>query len=134
MSNVYEVLTGHVSPETTYVVDDYPYGFRLRCKIRYWLEYKASKGFRFCSQTTNPTAPTEQWNKPKTSTYSQFAVMILLPETVMNDKNIRQVSWHGDTYWGNNERFIEFMDHYGLYLPDGPKELATKIYNKIKEK
>ena len=28
------VLTGHTSPETAYVVSDYPYGFRLRCQIR----------------------------------------------------------------------------------------------------
>lgn len=35
-----KVLSGHTSPETAYVVDDYPYGFRLRCKIRYWIETK----------------------------------------------------------------------------------------------
>src|SRR5437762_10605235 len=41
-----QILSGHISPETAYVVKDYPYGFRLRCQIRYWLEYKPSKGDR----------------------------------------------------------------------------------------
>jgi len=36
------------------LVEDYPYGFRLRCKIRFWLEYAPKRGFRFVSQTTNP--------------------------------------------------------------------------------
>jgi hypothetical protein len=35
-----QILKGHISQETAYLVDDYPYGFRLRCKIRYWLEYQ----------------------------------------------------------------------------------------------
>jgi hypothetical protein len=29
------ILPDHTTPETAYVVDDYPYGFTLRCKIRY---------------------------------------------------------------------------------------------------
>jgi len=68
-------LPGHTSPETAYVVDDYPYGFKLRCKIRYWLEYAPKKGFRFCSQTTNPKKVGEVWNAPKKSTYSMLGVM-----------------------------------------------------------
>lgn len=68
-------LIGHTSPETAYVVNDYPYGFRLRCKIRYWIETKPGHGQRFVSQTTNPKKPTEVWNKPKASTYKE--VMIL---------------------------------------------------------
>jgi hypothetical protein len=35
-----QILTDHTSPETAYLVEDYPYGFRLRCQIRYWLEYR----------------------------------------------------------------------------------------------
>lgn len=65
-----KILSGHISPETAYVVDDYPYGFRLRCKIRYWLEFSPKKGIRFVSQTTNPKRPGIVWNKEKASTYS----------------------------------------------------------------
>lgn len=71
------ILHGHTSEETAIVIDDYPYGFTLRTKIRYWLE-TAIKGkgkgqTRFCSQTLNPK--TNKWNKPKYSTYSEFMVL-----------------------------------------------------------
>ena len=62
-------LEGHTTPETAFVVDDYPYGFRLRCKIRYWLEYRKGYGYRFVSQTTNPKKAGEVWNKEKAGTY-----------------------------------------------------------------
>lgn len=63
-------LYGHSSPDTAYVVNDYPYGRRLRCKIRYWLESDKRRGVRFVSQTTNPKMAGERWNKPKPSTYA----------------------------------------------------------------
>src|SRR6266700_3003188 len=71
------VFHGHTTLETAYLVNDYPYGFRLRCKIRYWLEYKRGHGFRLVSQTTNPKRPGEVWNKPKASTYGGLAAMYL---------------------------------------------------------
>jgi hypothetical protein len=71
-----KVLAGHTSPETAYVVEDYPYGFRLRCKIRYWIETKKGHGQRFCSQTTNPKIAGEHWNKPKCGTYSVLLVLV----------------------------------------------------------
>lgn len=74
-----QILTGHVSPETAYVVDDYPYGFRLRCSIRYWLEFKPSHGVRFVSQTTNPKRP-GRWNAPKPGTYHRFGAAMYLDE------------------------------------------------------
>ena len=64
-------LYGHTDSETAFVVDDYPYGFRLRTQIRYWLEHKPGKGWRFISQTRNPK--NGQWNKPKASTYQEIA-------------------------------------------------------------
>jgi len=71
-----QVLTGHDSPETAYVVADYPYGFRLRCQIRYWIE-TTKHGQRFMSQTSNPKQPGLVWNKPKASTYADAKVMYL---------------------------------------------------------
>ena len=68
-------LTGHTSPETAHVTEDYPYGFRLRCRRREWLEFSPKKGFRFCTQTTNPKVAGERWNVPKKSTYTMLAVM-----------------------------------------------------------
>ena len=70
-------LPARVSPETAFLVNDYPYGFRLRCKIRYWLEFKPGFGFRFVSQTTNPKRPGAPWNKPHAGTYSRAAALYL---------------------------------------------------------
>lgn len=70
-----KALTGHTSPETAYLVADYPYGFRLRCAIRYWIEFKKGHGFRFVSQTSNPKRPGLVWNAPKRSTYSPVMVL-----------------------------------------------------------
>ncbi len=83
-----EILKEHNSKETAYIVNDYPYGFRLRCKIRYWLEYKKGKGVRFCSQTTNPKIMGEKWNKEKCSTYQSIAGCMYL-----ND--VGHVVWSG---------------------------------------
>ena len=66
----------HISPETAYVVEDYPYGFRLRCKMRTWIE-KNNKGVRVVSQTTNPKVAGEVWNKPKASVYSRNRALYL---------------------------------------------------------
>lgn len=75
--SVEKVLSGHVSPETAYVVSDYPYGFRLRCQIRYWIETKIGHGSRVVTQTTNPKKPGIVWNKPKASTYTALRVLFL---------------------------------------------------------
>lgn len=73
-----KILSNHYSPETAYLVNDYPYGFTMRCKIRYWLEVN-SKGTRFCSQTSNPKK-NDIWNKEKKSTYSYVGAMFLNDE------------------------------------------------------
>lgn len=70
-------LYNHNSPETAFLVDDYPWGFRLRTKIRYWIETKIAKngGQRFVSQTINPKSGL--WCNPKYSTYSPLLIMFL---------------------------------------------------------
>lgn len=44
-------LYQHISQETAKIVEDYPWGFRLRTTIRYWIETKKARngGQRFCS-------------------------------------------------------------------------------------
>jgi hypothetical protein len=69
----------HISPETAYVVLDYPYGFKLRCQMRYWIEYQPKKGFRLGMQSTNPKRPGTV-NKPKFGTYSKFGAALYLDE------------------------------------------------------
>ncbi|GIH02909.1 hypothetical protein Rhe02_09760 [Rhizocola hellebori] len=74
------VLHGHTSPDTAYLVPDYPYG-QLRCQIRFWL-HTANKGqtkqqTRFMYQTTNPRRTAVVWNQPQSSTYAQWMIMYL---------------------------------------------------------
>lgn len=66
-------LLGHVSDETAFVVEDYPYGYTMRTKIRYWIE-RSKNGERFVSQTLNPK--TQQWNAPKRSTYDLICLLL----------------------------------------------------------
>jgi len=102
-----KILEGHTSPETARIVDDYPYGFRLRCKIRYWLEYKKGKGFRFMSQTTNPKKPGEIWNKPKASTYTLGLVVML-----ENPEN-GHISYQGISYsWDSAEELQQRLNEW----------------------
>jgi hypothetical protein len=104
-----KILVGHVSPETAFHVDDYPYGFRLRCQIRYWLEYQPGKGVRFWSQTTNPKRG-HVWNKPKASTYSRFGGCMYL-----NQEN--HVTWAGLTEYSDGKEARHFLDTYGAGVP-----------------
>lgn len=75
-----KILTGHRTQETAYLVSDYPCGFTRRCSIRYWLEFDKKRGYRFCSQTTNPKKPLDVWNKPKKSVYSKLCMVLYLNE------------------------------------------------------
>jgi hypothetical protein len=116
---ILQLLSGHTSPETAYLVEDYPYGFRLRCKIRYWLEYKAKKGFRFVSQTTNPKRPGEVWNKPKASTYAMFGGAMYL-----DDNGHVQFAALGEYSSGAEAK--AWADKYGEAVPEVGKTLLAK--------
>ena len=116
-------LPGHTTKETAYLVDDYPYGFRLRCQIRYWLEYKRSKGFRLCSQTSNPKMSGLQWNKPKCSTYTPLGVMGL------NEEN--HVTWQGiSSYYP--EKLDAFITTYGTSFDENQRGVANELMRHIR--
>ena len=96
-------LYGHTSEATAYVVDDYPYGFRERTSIRYWLEHKPGKGWRFVSQTLNPK--TGRWNKPKPSTYADWGGAMYL-----DDKG--HVHWDGVGPYTDEKKFLAFVQAF----------------------
>jgi len=58
--------------ENSIQVENYPWGFRLKTKKRYWLETN-KKGTRLISCTLNPK--TNAWCKPKKSTYYKAGVL-----------------------------------------------------------
>ncbi len=106
-----KILSGHTSPETAFVVEDYPYGFRLRCQIRYWLEYAPKKGFRLWSQTSNPKRPGLVWNKPKASTFQRFAGAMYL-----NDEG--HVKWTGLNEYDDLPQLIQWRETFGATMPE----------------
>ncbi len=107
-----KVLSGHVSPESAFLVEDYPYGFRLRCKIRYWLEHHPKRGTRFVSQTSNPKRG-NVWNKPKASTYCRFGGALYTDEK-------GHVQWSGVSEYDDLKRLTEWRAFYGASLPPEP--------------
>jgi hypothetical protein len=110
-----EILKGHTSKETAYVVNDYPYGFRLRCKIRYWLEFNQKRGVRFVSQTTNPKKAGEVWNKEKASTYCYISGAMFLDEE-------NHVTWNGLSEYGDLKEAMEFKEKYFDGVPEEGKQ------------
>lgn len=107
-ASVKEPLYGHDSIPNAYVVDDYPYGFRLRCKIRYWVEYVPKKGYRMVSQTTNPKVEGERWNKPKATTYAGVAGCLYLDSQ-------DQVHFAVVTPYSTPEQCLEFANDFPKY-------------------
>lgn len=113
-----QILKGHISPETAYVVDDYPYGFTLRCKMRYWLEYNPKHGFRLVSQTTNPKRG-NTWNKPKASTYMRFGGAMFL-----DDKG--HVQWSGLSEYSSGAEAYAWKEHYGEGVPEAGRDILAR--------
>lgn len=93
-------LYGHTSEATAYLVADYPYGFHERTQIRFWLEEKPKKGWRFVSQTLNPK--TQRWNKPKASTYADWGAAMYLDD---ND----HVQWEGIGPYSDEKKILSFV-------------------------
>ena len=105
MSN--KILSGNTSPETAFMVEDYPYGFLLRTRIRYWVETSDRYGQRFVSQTMNPK--NGEWNKPKASTYTSFVVLFV-------DESNGHLHWAGWHPYNGAEALQKFVDEYGAGL------------------
>jgi hypothetical protein len=120
-----KLLKNHTSPETAFVVESYPYGFRLRCKIRYWLEFHPKRGFRFMSQTTNPKKPGEVWNKPKASTYYRFGGAMFLNEE-------EHVHWSGLSEYSEAAEAVAWAEKFGEAVPEaGQETLARWVAAKV---
>jgi hypothetical protein len=107
MPNADQLLLGHTSAETAYVVDDYPYG-RSRTQKRYWIESKPKHGDRLVTQTLNPK--TGRWNKPKAGTYSAVLVLWLEPQEDGRDF----VKTHGLGLWRTTAEAEAFIGLVGL--------------------
>jgi len=96
-------LYGHTSEATAYLVEDYPYGFRERTQIRYWLEHAPKKGWRFVSQTLNPK--TAKWNKPKAATYAEWGGAMYLDDN-------GHVQWEGIGPYSDDQKILAFVREF----------------------
>jgi hypothetical protein len=114
-----KLLSGHLSAESAYVVEDYPYGFRLRCQMRYWIEFKPKKGFRMFSQTSNPKRPGLVWNKPKATTYSMFGGAMYLDDN-------GHVQFAGLNEYSDGAEAKAFQEVYGEAVPEAGRVLLNK--------
>lgn len=116
-------LYNHTSQETAYLVEDYPWGFRLRTQIRYWIESKPKHGQRFASQTVNPK--TGKWCAPKYSTYAPIMVMFLDEKEHVYYESLRM---------NHEEDFInQYKETHLNNLDDFQKEQLKEIigYNNV---
>jgi hypothetical protein len=119
-----DILRGHTSKETAYLVDDYPYGYTLRTSIRYWIETKPNKGDRFCSMTINPKNGRE--NTPKMDVYYPFQFLYL--DEKGHVKNYVLSPRDSDTF---KEKFKTLVEMIGLEAvnPIQQQNLRTGHYN-----
>lgn len=109
----------HTSPETASIIDDYPYGFRLRCTMRVWLEYRKGHGYRMMSQTTNPKKPAQ---RVKCSACQGVGKSLILFEGTPQEKTYTCQTCHGATYtdvpvW-NKPKSSTYSALMVLYLDD----------------
>lgn len=143
------VLNGHVSPETAYIIESYPYG-RLRCQMKCWVE-TATKGAkkgeqRYVTQTSNPKRDNLVWNKPHFGTYS---TMIIMYKNTDNDHiKIAGIHSYGDgaeRFFVNQYEFFNQLDSAGQVRFNEAKNLSQAVnrtswkeweerYSKIKTK
>lgn len=101
--------------ENAYTIDDYPYGFTLRCKMRYWVEFRKGKGFRLVTQTSNPKRIGEHWNTPKKGTYHRVTLGMYLNE-------IGHVICPGMSECSNYSEAVAFKEKFYPCLSDVAKQ------------
>ena len=112
------ILLNHTSLETAYKVENYPYGFREKTTMHYWIETTPKKGDRFCSCTINPK--NGRFNAPKKSTYVNIGCMSL------ND--IGHVVNNGIGIYTEKEKVTAFIEAIGLNNLNADQK---KQYNQI---
>lgn len=111
-------LFGHIDEQTALKVDNYPWGFRLRTSIFYWIETEPKKGDRFCSMTIDPK--TGRKCKPKKSTYSNIAVLY--------SNEIGHIHQDGLTIYSKAEEREDFIQAIG-----GPEKLNGEQMTQLRQ-
>jgi len=90
-----EYLNPQPTQENPVIVDNYPWGFRLKTKVRYWVETRKGHGDRFVKQTLNPK--TNKWCNPKRGTYSDLILVYRDTENGYIEHSVMASHWDTDT-------------------------------------
>lgn len=109
----------HISPESSVIAKNYPFGFRLRCLMRYWVEHKTSQGVRLMSQTNNPKVAGLVWNKPKKSTYSAIIKLFTDEKGHLQHASLSNSAW--------DEHIDAFVKQCGSYLNSHDWQIITQL-------
>jgi D-alanyl-D-alanine carboxypeptidase len=116
----YELIKeNYTTEENALIVENYPYGFRLKTKIKYWIETKNNKQ-RLGTQTLNPKS--NLWNKPKYSTYNDLILMY-------KDKETGYIKTRGfNLTYSNEEDLNEFLNFIGDYRNEHINKMLKYAY------
>ena len=108
-------ILGAISAETAFVQPDYPYGRRLRCERRCWVETNPRYGMRFMTQTTNPKRPGRVWNKPDNRTYSDLVALWVDDKGFVATDSLTNVGFYEVKQlkeWGERNQALLAADEY----------------------
>lgn len=119
-----KILSNHYTEESAFIIENYPFGFKLRCKKRVWLEVN-SKGTRMISRTTNPKKSLEVWNAPKMSTYSIAGALYQIDESDSKPDEIGHVHWAGVSMY-DLSKMEDFLNTYRVGLTAGEIDLLER--------
>lgn len=116
-------LQGHISLETAYIVESYPYG-RMRCRKKYWIEHIKGRD-RLVEQTSNPKKDNLVWNKPKKSTYNWVECLYL-------DQKGHVQSYGIDKCYVNLKQVEIMKDLFYSVLNDTQKNIVDQLIDLLK--
>jgi hypothetical protein len=71
---MHQQLFNHVTPETAFVISQFPYAHGVYTRARYWVETKPAYGQRIMYQYENPAA-LGTWFKAKTEGYFDICIL-----------------------------------------------------------
>jgi len=109
-------------------VSNYPWGFKLKTKRKYWIESNKTQGDRLCFCTLNPK--TEKWCAVKKSTYNAVELLYIADNGYIKSDGIYK-------YGVNEEEIKNFLSEVDYeQLNDLQKKQICKLksINKVMEK
>ena len=110
------------------MVENYPWGFKLKTKRKYWIESNKTQGDRLCFCTLNPK--TDKWCAVKKSTYNAVELLYIADNGYIKSDGIYK-------YGVNEEEIKNFLSEVDYeQLNDLQKKQIIKLQsmNKVMEK